>query len=222
MKDLEEKINILSDYENLNMPDYEKQMYFKVKILYLKLLNDYLSLNQYDDKLTNSQLRFIKTPKNQQDIYQFLSPNNYYFIRNNLHIDRLPIEDFKYLSLKQDDVLDEKSEELIKRTFQTVIKEVDEKISGPFMAVYGPLASDAFQAKNDSLVIGFRYDEFNTDGLSDEEWEELNEKQYAFLTKQNQEMMTELSEKYHIPVKVIEYDEYSVQPLEYEKKNKQM
>ena len=73
----------------------------------------------------------------------------------------------------------------------------------------GPDNSD-YYVPNQSIVIGFRYDEFNLNNLSDEQWDNLHDKQLLYLSEFLLKMSKEISSKVNIPIQVIKYNEYSV------------
>ena len=114
--------------------------------------------------------------------------------------------------LKQKDYnLDDKTLEFIKETYPKVISEVineDQMLTG--LINYGPISKSTL-ALNNALVLGFRYDEFNQNGLSDEEWEKNYLEQIKMLETFISNMERELSQKLGIICNIIKYDEFSVQ-----------
>lgn len=73
----------------------------------------------------------------------------------------------------------------------------------------GPTSSSFF-ARNDALVIGFRYDEFNDEGMDDETFDINYENQQKYYKSLNKQLENELKNKLQIPVTIIEYDENSI------------
>ena len=94
----------------------------------------------------------------------------------------------------------------IATTFKETIREnKDQKLAYN----YGP-SSSTYMADDESLILGFRYDEFNLNGMTDDVWDANNDKQWAILEQINPQMEQLLSSKTGMPVKVIQYDEYSI------------
>ena len=59
----------------------------------------------------------------------------------------------------------------------------------------------------DNIVIGFRYDEFNTHGLKDEEWKDLYEKQNLFFLEIFNKLKQEINN-----IVIFKYNDFSVVP----------
>lgn len=199
------------------LTEEEKENYFRLTALYRTLLNKYVyinGLNEAEKNLIDSDLGFIPIEESAQDFYQCYNGTNmkYYYVRNNIYIERLDKEHFAYLLDKlnrSDYSLDTMAVNFIKDTLKNVINE-DINFSENCVTNFGPISS-AFFAKPDCLIIGFRYDEFTENhNLDDSQWEENNMKQRLLLEKQNNEVETTISSNLNISTKVIEYDEYSV------------
>lgn len=191
------------------------EQYLGVYSLYNKLVIDYLDkhlkLSDFDNHFKNDELNYIKVNDNDMDIYQYLSSGflNYFYVRNNIHLERLDNDEYNFLInklLNVDDSLDEKSELFIDKTIKKVLSE---SLDGEYEINYGP-SNSKFYAPTNSLVIGFRYDEFNNEGVSDEVWDNNHEKQIddIFQTFLDLEIQAETFKL--MPVKIIQYNEYSV------------
>ncbi len=199
------------------LSDIEIQEYLNLSTLYRKLLNEYiklLGLQKYDDLLENSNLNFIKIDESEQDFYQYYNNSDltYYYIRNNIYLNRLTIEEKNFLKNKlnnQDYNLDNETITFINSTFKKLIKEIHENINEPFDTNFGPTSS-RYLARNDALIIGFRYDEFNDNGMDDETFDKNYEKQKEYIKILNKQFEDEIENKLNHPVKVIEYDENSI------------
>ena len=201
------------------MQEEEIQKYLKLSGLYRALLNKYLKqkcLENYENIIKESGLNFIPVAEQDQDFYQYY--NNcgltYYYVRNNIYIERLPKEEIQYLQDKldkQDISFNPEDTKFIKKTFSKVIKEDLTDIKEPFEINFGP-ASTAFFARNDALVIGFRYNQFS-DEINEEEFGEVYDKQRDFSLMLNQKLEKELKKVLALPVKVIEYDVFSVKSI---------
>ena len=199
------------------LSDIEIQEYLNLSTLYRKLLNEYiklLGLQKYDDLLENSNLNFIKIDESEQDFYQYYNNSDltYYYIRNNIYLNRLTIEEKNFLKNKlnnQDYNLDNETITFINSTFKKLIKEIHENINEPFDTNFGPTSS-RYLARNDALIIGFRYDESNDNGMDDETFDKNYEKQKEYIKILNKQLEDEIENKLNLPVKVIEYNENSI------------
>lgn len=191
------------------------EQFLGVYSLYNKLVVDYLDknlkLSDFDNHFKNNELNYIKVNDNDMDIYQYLSSDflNYFYIRNNLHLERLDNDEYKFLinkSLNNDDSLDETSEMFINKTIKKVLSE---SLDGEYEINYGP-SNPKFYAQTNSLVIGFRYDEFNNEGVSDEVWDNNHEKQIDDIFQTFLDLEIQAENFKLMPVKIIQYNEYSV------------
>ena len=71
------------------------------------------------------------------------------------------------------------------------------------MVFYGPQNIN-FAAENDLLVIGFRYDEFAKNGINDDEWDVLHNKQLDFLKEFFNEIINNNNS-----IRLIKYNDFS-------------
>lgn len=203
----------LITYNNLN------DNYFKVLILYKRLLNKYLvdtlNLKKYDDMIKNNELNFIPNTKEDYDIYQYTSNMgmDYLYIRNNLFIERLTSNQLNLLieaydqNVASKDVID-----IVTSTYKDVIRYHNDKPDS-LNVKYGPF-NPSFFAPNNSIVIGLNVDLFADNGLDDNEWKENFFKQMKFINDFQNQMSEELKSKLDIPVTIIRYDENSIIKLE--------
>jgi len=78
--------------------------YLNMQALYRRALEQYLaeklSLNMFDEMLATNELRFIPVPDERRDFYHRYSTFGfqYIYLRNNLPIERLSVEDLDVLS----------------------------------------------------------------------------------------------------------------------------
>lgn len=175
-----------------------------------------LKLNDYDQQISENELKFKPVLEDKTDVYQFLSRDRlkYLYIRNNIYIDKLTEKERNFIKrflldtcLPYNDEIDQ----FIKQTFPKLIFEDVTGNGDKGLVMYGP-NSQSYMARNDAIVIGFRYDEWNTDGLSDEEWDELDYKRkFEFLPDLFQNILQEaLEKKIEVPVQIIKYNDFSV------------
>lgn len=207
----------ISEFDINKLPDTEVQNYLNLSTLYRLLLNEYikqLGLENYENTIKNSELKFIPINASKQDFYQYYNNSNlaYYYIRNNIYINRLNGTEKEYLQKKlnsHDYSLNNQDINFISQTLCKVIKEVHDNTSEPFDVNFGPLSTNFF-APNNALVIGFRYDMFNDNGMDEDTFVDNYEKQREFCLSLNEQLEIEIQNRLQIPVKVIEYDENSI------------
>lgn len=201
-----------------DMDNNMKETYLEIYSIYRKLFSEYiidkLQIKKYDFELTNSNLNFVKVIEKDMDIYQNFNKEilNYFYIRNNLYIERLTPSERKILYTKflsGDYSLDENTKVIIENSYKRIIFEDIHKDGSNCYINMGPDNSD-YYVPNQSIVIGFRYDEFNLNNLSDEQWDNLHDKQLLYLSEFLLKMSKEISSKVNIPIQVIKYNEYSV------------
>ena len=107
----------------IKLDDLEKEDYLRKYILYMKFLLEYLikktDIKKYDDLLKEDSHNFISIKDKDMDIYQRLGVNylKYFYIRNNLHLDRLTKEEDEYLN-KKDNIFDDKTYYFIENTLK--------------------------------------------------------------------------------------------------------
>ena len=214
-----QKIHSDSDKQKIESMTKEEQDSYLLKYnMYRKLFTKFIiqktNLKEYDKQIENSGLKFQTTKEEDMDIYQYFSSDElkYFYIRNNIYIEKLNEEEEKYLQDKiksKNSELDDDTKKFIENTYEKVIFEDVLKNGETCITMYGP-DSKTFMAPNNALVIGIRYDEFADQGLNDEEWEELHDKQILFLGKLYTNMYAQLKEKLNIPISIIRYTEYSI------------
>ncbi len=149
---------------------YEDNSYFELLNRYKSFLEQYLKeklcLDLIDENLEKSPLGFEKIKDEDKDFYQKTSTMglNYIYLRNNIYIEHLKDEDIEFLS-KQSEYNDT-TKEFIKRTCISVINPYeDSKI-----IFYGP-ENQKHICDSTDIVLGIRYDEFVTNGMSDDEFQ---------------------------------------------------
>lgn len=215
---LEEIKDIYSGLDT-NKKDKINQQYRTMYLAYRKLFTEYmtekLNLQEYDKVIKESGLDFIGVNESDMDSYQYFSSNvlKYFYIRNNINIEKLDQKELEFLSqinFDNEKELEEEEKEFIEKTYQKVIFEDILKNGKKCIISYGP-DSSRFFSSNDSIVVGMRYDEYAESGLDDEEWDELHEKQLDFLQELEKKMKLELKDKLDNPISIIQYNEFSVQ-----------
>ena len=191
--------------------DDEENLYFKLLNKYKKLFEEYLKeklpLELIDDNMKKSDLKFVPIKKEDMDFYQITSTMNldYIYLRNNLYIEKLSKEDLDFLSKK--DSLDEESKEFIKRTYQIVINpyENDEKR----IIFYGP-ENEKHLCDSTDVVLGIRYNEFEQNGMSDDEFQKNFMEQLRLIAQVSTLLEIASPNELGSEVKVIQYNELSI------------
>lgn len=188
--------------------------YMIMQSAYYHYLLEYLckktDIEKSDNILKNSELNFVNIDEENMDLYQYLSSTklSYFYIRNNIYIENLSVEEqrilIKYVKCSE---YNDEIEKLIENTLNKVIIEngSQKEVNIPF----GPITTK-FMCKNGSLVIGVRYDEFNLNGKTDDEWDMNHDKQEQLLFQETLNLEYEISQKLNIPVKIIKYDDFSI------------
>ena len=201
-KGLVEGTTVTKLYENI----------YKYYGLYLLLyLNKKLHLSERENEIQNSILKMKPVKKGEEDSYQSLSSMNFFFIRNNLKIERLSKEDLELLKkriFQQKQTLDEKTERMIELTYRDVIR--NEKYKEGTNINYGPTTSTDFFAPNNSIVLGFRFDpEYETDTKENPNWLETYMKRKT-LAQALCHLIEIEAKQQKLPVRVIEYNEETI------------
>ena len=188
------------NYEFFNNLE-NKEEYLNEYSAYVELLVKYLikntSIKEMDDKIKNSKefiCPFEGVEKDNQDLYQYLCSDylTFFYIRNNIYIERLTDEEKKQLNSiinSNNQEFDESQELFVKNTFSKLIKE-EIGSNKNNLVNFGPGNKSEYYALTDSLVIGARYDEgvpveafnqnkhlyFERQDYFEEECESLNKK----------------------------------------------
>lgn len=164
---IEKGIIINDDFTN-----YER-LAEKYKLLFTKYLESKIDFKKYDDKLFNSDLDFGVMPKEYQNEYQKESYLNlkYIYIRNNFYIEKLNVDDIKYLyNINIDINFNQDITDFIERTYRDVIN--DNYKHGKYVekttTCYGAFIPDNIVNSN-ALAICIQYGK-NNKKYSDKEY----------------------------------------------------
>lgn len=189
--------------------DDDNNEYFKLLNNYKKLFESYLKeklpLQLIDENIKKSELKFIPMKEDNMDFYQISSTMglDYIYLRNNLYIEKLSKEDLELLSTLQ--TYDDGAKEFIKRTYLTVINPYDEKR----LVFYGPENSKHLCDSTD-VVLGIRYNEFETNGMNDEEFQKNFLEQLRLISQVSTLLEIASPNELGTNVKVIQYNELSI------------
>lgn len=203
-----------------NMPENQKKKYLLLYNMYRKLFTVYimqkLKLKSYDKKIEKSELGFTANKKQDMDIYQYFSSDilKYFYIRNNIYIEKLNKKEIDFLEKKiqsKNYELDDETMQIIESSYKRVIFEDVLKNGELCKTLYGPNSSNFF-ADNNAIIIGVRYDEFAENKLNDDEWDELHQQQVEFLESLITRMNKNLNSNSAVPIEILEYSEFSIIP----------
>lgn len=184
------------------------------KVLFEKFLLTKTSLRTFDNNLVNSKLSFVPIKDEDKDYYQRTSTLNfkYFYLRNNLNIEKLSVEELNYLeSLDYDTLeLDDKNISLIEKTFKSVINPTNiEDVESKTILCYGP-DIERFSVNVCDLVFGVRFDEYDPVGLSGDEWIHNSCEQMKYLLENMKNLEETLSKELGVEVKTIQYNEFNI------------
>lgn len=203
-------------YENLTLEQQNTYLFLLSvynDFLYKYLINK-LKLNSFDEVLLKSKNSFIKIKEEEMDIYQYFSSDylSYFYIRNNLYIERLTKEEMDYLYNcfeKNDMNYDTNKERFIESTIKKVL--LEEPNITNHKKNYGP-NSHKYYLNTNSIILGFRYNEFAKSSLSqsDEEWEKLHFARIGELNKLIASMEQWFKSNLDISVNIVKYSDFSV------------
>ena len=201
------------------LSDNAKKNYLILYKLYSDLLYKYLieklELKKYDEILINSKNYYEPVKENKMDIYQFLAKDylKYFYIRNNLYIERLTNDEISFLIKKienGDRNLDKETEEFIKKTYPKVIAEKND--SKDVAVNYGP-DNMAFYKSANALIIGIRFDDFYIrENETENEWfEKFPDREFEL---ENITFFLEnVLKDFEVNGYVIRYNDYCVIPI---------
>ncbi len=205
--------NNIQGFSQMDKP--EKQQYLIYYSVYSYFLNKYMAkkinLKYYDNLINDSEYLLKKSNEYDMDLYQLKANKifNYFYIRNNIYIERLTSEERSILNrIISGSLKNEEIDKFIESTYKKLIFE-DSLKNGELCNVFFGPQNLSFAAKNNSLVIGFNYDEFNADNITDEEWDKLHNNQLQFLYQIFDKIENESKNILNIPVKIIKYNSFS-------------
>lgn len=198
-----------------NLNSEEKDIYLKLYSTYSCLLTQYLmnklTLKECDNVLSNYKIDFPTVSERNMDIYQYLSSNflKYFYIRNNIYLERLSQEDKQYLNniyTNEDFELTKEKENYIERTYLNIITE--EQNATNHYINYGPDSSEYYKPSN-AIIIGVRFDEYFNSMAED--WPQKHLEQLEIINDLI-EIIEKTAKKLNLPVKVcvINYNDFSI------------
>lgn len=194
--------------------DAEMREYLKLYNTYNNLLIQYAMKQYYfgdmDQELSEDYSeKFIPVAEDEKDLYQYSANGylKYYYLRNNVYVERLSEADKQYLLSLKDISLTAENAEFVARTHLSVILE-DASTEGRNVA-YGPNTLDGrFYKPSNAIIVGVRYDEFNN--LPEDDAVNLFATRRGILAISNDFLEYKVRKHLGIPFYVMIYDEYCV------------
>ena len=216
-EDFEALRPILNSEYYYNLDDDKKDEYVNLYNLYRKLFTFYIikkfDLMKYEKYFFDSKFDFEKVQTREMDFYQWYSSEelDYFYIRNNVYLEQLnneELEQLKSMEKNNESELTEKTEYYIEKTYK---KAIFEKIRGDELIhiAYGAEALRNFH-RNDSLVIGFRYDRFVENELDDKTWMNQDQAKVQIVQMVLNEMNKVYGNTLDIPFIATEYNRFSI------------
>lgn len=198
--------------EELNIhTDEEMQNYLALYNAYNNLLVQYMMkkyyLADFDKEMESFGDDFKPITSEDKDLYQHSSEGylNFFYLRNNIHVERLSEADQRYLLSLRDYTLTEESEKFIERTYFDVILEDNHALDKSVN--YGP-DNYKFNKPADAIIIGVRYDQFGN--LEEQNAINLFATAMGKLQLLTDFLSYKVNKHLKVPFYVIIYDEYSV------------
>lgn len=188
--------------------------YYYVQSLYYYYLEYYLTnileIRKAEQEITDYSAHFEKVPTEEEDLYQSLSSNKYFYIRNTLYVENLNKEDILTILNSNPTVVTNEIIELIKRTMKSVITQRHFEAEDGFYMNYGPLEPD-YTHPNNSLIMGIRFAE-EDDSLyeSEDAWFDDYTNRRAYIENKKKELAEQWSKTLGIDTRVVEYFEQSI------------
>lgn len=200
---IDESLALKKKLINENDVSNYTKLYFEYKKCLERYLDKVLGISVYDKKIDISRLYFEPVKKEQMDFYQFSSSFKYFFLRNNLYVERLDDKDIKII-LGDDE---EKKEKVIKSTFKVVIKEY---LDEPNDTLIGDGTDDInLMYPNGGIALGFRYDEFSNESILKDNWKDNYNRQLDFIENLFASIQNDVYLNFDIPFKVMIFDRFN-------------
>lgn len=200
-----------------NLDDESKKVFLTRYSVYSNFLYDYLlhktDIKNHDNEIKDNQEHSFKAVnETKMDMYQFLAKGklNYYYVRNNLYLNKLSEEEIKFLDdriASNNMAYDKEVEDFIGKTIKNVISFSDDK---NVSVNYGPSDSSMYIVENGTIIIGQRVDEYVNYDLNNYENQMKYMKRNIFLGADADELKTSIAGDLGISVSVIKYVDETV------------
>lgn len=165
-----------------------------LKFFMLKIIYDKLNLKEVEEELENKGVM----PKNIKNDENLPLVSNYFFLKNDIHLDNLTAEELTALKKYYDGTMNH-DEELSKALYQFLDHNMLKLLLLKEQQGYISFGDQFHMAPADAIILDFHYRKYTNEDFTDEQDEivsnELNKIQY------------ELGPKAGIKVAVLKYDE---------------
>lgn len=175
------------------------------KFFAFKYIYEKLNMKSIEEKLSEEGIQSLDYQNQEEEMYKSIS--RFFVLKNHTDISSLTEEEKesfkKYFSIPIEMVLEDKRllneiNEFILRTYQKVLfPKIEEN-----HCYYGPININ-YVAPRDSIVLGFRYYEFNID----ENFEEEHDRQQDIICDILNDIQFNLAQQLKITIAVIKYNE---------------
>ena len=192
--------------------DEEMKKYLLIYSVYNKLLIEFLIekyyLKEVDKELEKRKDSFPEVPSSEKDLYQSLSEGylKYFYLRNNIYIERLNNEQLNYLfSIYQSNNLEltPQNRQFISDTYLKVI--LENPTEKGININYGPDNIKYYKPSN-SIIVGVRYNQFQNLSSDENTFSSLEDKLHILTNF----LEYRIKKESDIPFNIIEYNEYSI------------
>ncbi len=192
--------------------DEEMKNYLLIYSVYNKLLVEFLIekyyLKEVDKELEKRKDSFPEVTSSEKDLYQSLSEGylKYFYLRNNIHIERLTNEQLNYLfSIYQSNNLEltPQNRQFIGDTYLKVI--LENPTEKGININYGPDNIKYYKPSN-SIIVGVRYNQFQNLSSDENTFSSLEDKLHILTNF----LEYRIKKESDIPFNIIEYNEYSI------------
>lgn len=205
---LKEKNLIYNDFFSLKYAN----IYSKYRFGLESYLNKLFNIDKLDYELLNSKILYDFVNEKDKDFYQKFSSLNYVYLRNNLYIERLSVDDLEKIYL-----LDAKNTndiniliEIVKRTYLMVITEKVDDNENTLVNFSRNGDDMTMMAKNKTIVYGVRYDEFSNNEKLGDKWLDNFFNQHEYLNALIDNTKSDILETTGMSVNFVFYNQYNV------------
>ena len=171
----------------------------KYRKLFFKYLFNLLNLKEYEEELIKENIEYI----DREDIMCYEEVicskiSKYFYLLNEVNLDVLTEEETKYLNIIHDDIIDDNVISFLKKTYEKVL--LNHSLNTK--TYYGPFMNPNFEANNDAIAIGIKYNVYGLAKGYKKEIEQMNREDKIVF-----DIMKRIEDSSKLKVKVIRYDE---------------
>ena len=171
----------------------------KYRKLFFKYIYDLLNLQEYEEELVGANIEYIDKENimcAEEIICSKIS--KYFYLLNEVDLSSLTDDEKAYLNIIHDDIVDENVIKFLQDTYERVLL----NHSPNSKTYYGPLMNPDFEADNDAVAIGIKYNAYGLAKGYKKEIEQIESEDKIVL-----DIMKRIEESSKIKIKLIRYDE---------------